>query len=174
MLTLENTSETIKRVQTYLDRDMTSSDTPTAVLQAHTSESKTILTLKTELAEIKTAHTKETTTQGHQMNNKCRREGGPRTDPKDVVKCKTCGWLHRGQCWVEGEQKRAQGLALLKEAEGILTTKKNSKPSTSEIKVLEAAVVVNKDHNSRPKSCNNHEEYNLNHTTRWLSPPSRC
>ena len=60
MLTLENTSETIKRVQTYLDRDMTSSDTPTAVLQAHTSESKTILTLKTELTEIKTVHTKVT------------------------------------------------------------------------------------------------------------------
>ena len=79
MLTLENTSEAIKRVQTYLDRDITSSDTPTAVLQADTSESKAILTLKAELAEIKSAHAKVTTTSGHQLNNKRRREGGPRT-----------------------------------------------------------------------------------------------
>ena len=97
MLTLENTSETIKRVQTYLDRDMMSSDTPTAVLQTDTSESKAILTLKAELAEIKAAHVKATTTQGRQLNNKRRREGGPRTAPKDAVKCKTCGLPHRGQ-----------------------------------------------------------------------------
>ena len=97
MLTLENTSEDIKRVQTYLDRDMTSTDTPTAVLKDDTSESKSILTLKTELAEIKAAHAKATTTSGHQLNNKRRREGGPRTTPKDAVKCKTCGLLHRGQ-----------------------------------------------------------------------------
>ena len=43
-----------------------------------------------------------------------------------------------------------QGLALLKEAEGILATKKNSTPSTSEIKALEDTVVVNKDHNECP------------------------
>ena len=91
MLTLENTSETIKRVQTYLDRDMMSSDTPTAVLQPDTSESKAILALKAELAEIKTAHAKATTTQGRQLNNKRRREGGPRTAPIDTVKYKTCG-----------------------------------------------------------------------------------
>ena len=53
MVTLENTSETIKRVQTYLDRDMTSSDIPTAVLQADTSESKAILALKAELTTPK-------------------------------------------------------------------------------------------------------------------------
>ena len=64
MLTLENTSEGIKCFQTYLDRDMTSSDPPTAVLQAKTSESKTILTLKAELVEIKSAHVKATTTLG--------------------------------------------------------------------------------------------------------------
>ena len=129
---------------------MTSSDTPTAVLQADTSESKAILTLKAELAEIKAAHAKATTTQGRQLNYKRRREGGPRTTPKDAVKCKTCGLLHRGQCWVEGEQKREQGLVLLKEAEGILATKKNSKPSASENTALEASVVANKDHNECP------------------------
>ena len=140
MLTLDNTSETIKRVQTYLDHDMTSSDTPTAVLPADTSESKTILTLKAELTEIKTVHVKTTSTQGHQLNNKCRREGGPRTAPKDTIKCKTCGLLHHGQCWVEGVQTREQGLVLLKETEGILTTKKNSKSSVNEIKSLETTV----------------------------------
>ena len=103
MLTLDNTSETIKRVQTYLDRDMTSSDTPTVVLQVDTSESKVILVLKAELTEIKTAHVKTTTTQGHHLNNKCRHEGGPRTSPKDPVKYKTCILFHLGQCWVEGE-----------------------------------------------------------------------
>ena len=104
------------------------------------------------MTEIKTAHTKATTTQGHQLNNKHRHEGGARTTPKDVVKCKTCGCLHRGQCWVEGEQKREQGLALLKEAEGILPTKKKNKPFASEIKTLETTVVVNKDQNECPVS----------------------
>ena len=53
MLTLENTSETIKRDQTYLDRDMTSSDTITVTPKTDTSESEEILALKTEVVEIK-------------------------------------------------------------------------------------------------------------------------
>ena len=65
-----------------VDKDTWRSDTPTAVLQPDTSESKAILTLKEELTEIKTTHVKVTTTEEHQLNNKHRHEGGPRTDPK--------------------------------------------------------------------------------------------
>ncbi len=51
MLTLENTSDTVKYTETYLNREITNPDNHTAVLKADTSDSKEILALKTELAE---------------------------------------------------------------------------------------------------------------------------
>ena len=55
MLTLENTSDTVKYAETYLNREITTSDNHAAVLKADTSDSKEILALKTELAELKSA-----------------------------------------------------------------------------------------------------------------------
>ena len=54
-------------------------------------------------------------------NNKRRLEGCP---TKDTVKCKTCG---QASYWHEDDKKREQGLALLKEADEILASKKNNR-----------------------------------------------
>ena len=70
MLTLDNTSEAIKRAQTYLDRDMTISGTITAAPKVDTPTSEEILALKAELAELKTAQATVT-------HNKRRRDGVP-------------------------------------------------------------------------------------------------
>jgi hypothetical protein len=103
-------------------------------LKADASDSKEILALKAELAELKAAQA-VTTTQGggnRRFNGKRRRDGGARTADKAAVDaCKTCGHRHPGRpCWTEDEKKREQALALLKEAESILATRKsNNKPS---------------------------------------------
>jgi hypothetical protein len=153
MLTLENTSDAVKYTETYLNREITNPDNHAAVLKADESDSKEILALKTELAELKAAQATVTTNQGggnRRFNGKRRRDGGARTADKATVDaCKTCGHRHPGRpCWTEGEKKREQGLALLKEADSILATRKsNNKPSSLEIKTLEAAVVANKESN---------------------------
>ena len=154
MLTLENTSDAVKYAETYLNREITTSDNHAAVLKADTSDSKEILALKAELAELKAAQATVTTTQrqsgSRRFNSKRRRDGGARTADKAAVDaCNTCGNRHPGRpCWKEGDKKREQGLALLQEAENILATRKsNNKPSALEIKALEAAVVANKELN---------------------------
>jgi hypothetical protein len=153
MLTLENTSDTVKYTETYLNREITTSDNHATVLKADVSDSKEILVLKAELAELKAAQATVTTTQGggsRRINNKRRRDGGARTADKTAVDaCKTCGNRHPGRpCWKEGEKKREQALAILQEADSILETRKsNNKPSVLEIKALETAVVVNKESN---------------------------
>ena len=88
MLTLDNTSEAIKRVQTYLDRDMTSSDTITAALKADTPESEEIVALKAELAEIKKA-------QAMMTHNKRRRDG---VSNNVTVTFQKCVRNHSGTC----------------------------------------------------------------------------
>ena len=65
MLTWDNTSEAIKCVETYLDRDMTSSGTITVDQKTDTSESEEILSLKTELVEIKAAQATVTHNKRH-------------------------------------------------------------------------------------------------------------
>ena len=167
MLTLENTSDAVKYTETYLNREITNPDNHAAVLKADASDSKEILALKAELAELKAAQATVTTTQGgnRRFNGKRRRDGGARTADKAAVDaCKTCGNRHPGRpCWTEGEKKREQALALLKEADSILATRKsNNKPSALEIKALEAAVVANKESN----------QCVLTHVT--LAPTSTC
>ncbi len=153
MITLANTSETMKCAETHLQREATTSDKHAVVLKADTSDSKEILTLKAEMVEIKADQATVTTTQGGgslRFDSKRRHDGGARTADKTAVDtCKTCGNRHSGRpCWKEGEKKRGQALALLQEADSILTTRKsNNKPSTLEIKVLEVAVVTNKESN---------------------------
>ena len=153
MLTLENTSDAVKYAETYLNREITTSDNHAAVLKADTSDSKEILALKAELAELKAAQATVTTTQGQsgsrRFNSKRRRDGGARTADKAAVDaCKTCGHRHPGRpCWKEGDRKREQGLALLQEAENILATRKSNKPSALEIRALETVVVANKELN---------------------------
>ncbi len=76
MLTLENTSDVVKYTETYLNREITTSDNQATV----------------------------TTTQGggsRRFNNKRRRDGGVRTADKATVDaCKTCGNRHPGSpCW---------------------------------------------------------------------------
>jgi hypothetical protein len=155
MLTLANTSEAMKCAETHLQREATTSDKHAAVLKADTSDSKEILALKVELAELKAAQETVTTTQGggnRKFNSKRRRDGGTRTADKTVVDaCKTCGNRHPGRpCWKEGEKKREQAIALLREDDSILATRKsNNKPSSVEIKALETAVVANKESNQR-------------------------
>ena len=97
MLTLDNTSEAIKRAQTYLD---------------------------------------------HDIYNKRRHDGVPNNA---AVTCQKYGGNHSGACWLEGEQKREEGLALLKEADIILASKKNNKPSSSEIKALKVVFIANNE-----------------------------
>ena len=70
MLTLENTLEAIKRAQTYLDCDMTSSGTITVA--------------KAELAEINAAQATVT-------HNKRRRDG---VSNNGAVTCQKCGRNH--------------------------------------------------------------------------------
>ena len=135
MLTLENTSEAIKRDQTYLDHDMTISGTITKVPKADTPASEEILALKAELEELKVPQTTVT-------HNKHRRDGVPNNA---TVTCQKCGGNHSGACWFEGEQKREEDLVLLKEADIILASKKNNKPSSSEIKALKAAFIANNE-----------------------------
>jgi hypothetical protein len=150
---LENTSDTVKYTETYLNREITNLDNHVAVLKADVSDSKEILALKSELTELRAAQATVTTTQGggnRRFNGKRHRDGGTRTADKSTVDtCKTCGHRHPGRpCWTEGEKKREQGLTLLKEADSILTTRKsNNKPSSLEIKALETAVVTNKESN---------------------------
>ncbi len=153
MLTLENTSDAVKYTETYFNREITNPDNHVSVLKADVSDSKEILALKAELAELKAAQATVTTTQGggnRKFNGKRRRDGGARTaDKADVDTCKTCGHRHPGRpCWIEGEKKREQALALLKETDSILSTRKSyNKPSDLEIKALEVAVVANKESN---------------------------
>ena len=154
MLTLENTSDTVKYTETYLNREITNTDNHVAVLKVDVSDSKEILVLKVKLTELRTVQSTVTTMQGggnRRFNGKRRRDGGARTaaDKAAVDTCKTCGHRHPGRpCWTEGEKKREQGLALLKEADSILATRKSyNKPSALEIKALEAAVVANKESN---------------------------
>jgi hypothetical protein len=94
ILTLANTFEAMKCAETHLQREATTSDNHAAVLQVDTSDSKEILTLKTELVELKAAQSMVTTTQGggnRRFNSKRRRDGGARTVDKTVVDvCKTC------------------------------------------------------------------------------------
>jgi hypothetical protein len=101
MLTLANTSEAMKCAETHLQREATTSDKHAAVLKADTSDSKEILALKAELAELKAAQVTVTTTQGggnRRFNNKCRRDGGARTADKTTVDTfKTCGNRHPGR-----------------------------------------------------------------------------
>jgi predicted GNAT family acetyltransferase len=94
MLTFENTSDVMKCAETYLEREITTSDNHAAVLKADASDSKEILTLKTEPVELKTAQTTVTTTQGQgaarRLHNKRRLDGGTRTAYKASVDvCKT-------------------------------------------------------------------------------------
>ena len=56
MITLENTSAVMKRAETYLEREVTTSDKHTVVLKADASDSNENLGLKAELTELKTAH----------------------------------------------------------------------------------------------------------------------
>ena len=114
---------------------MTSSDTITAALKADTPESEEIVALKAELAEIKKA-------QAMMTHNKRRRDG---VSNNVAVTFQKCVRNHSGTCWIEGEQKREEVLALLREADKILASKKNKRPSSSEIKDLKAAVVANSD-----------------------------
>ena len=88
MLTLDNTSEDIKRAQTYLDRDMTISGTITATPKADTPSSEEILALKKELVELKAAQATAT-------HNKHRRDGVPNNA---AVTCQKCGGNHSGTC----------------------------------------------------------------------------
>jgi hypothetical protein len=125
MLTLENTSDTVKYTETYLNREITNPDNHVSVLKTDVSDSKEILALKVELAEVRAAQVTVTTTQGggnRRFNGKSRRDGGARTADKTVVDvCKTCGHRHPGRSfWTEGEEKREQGLALLQETDSIL------------------------------------------------------
>jgi hypothetical protein len=120
MLTLENTSDAVKYTETYLNREITTSDNHATVLKADVSDSKEILALKAELAELKSAQATVTTTQGggsRRINNKRRRDGGARTADKAAVDaCKTCGNRHPGRpCWKEGEKKREQAQSRRKE-----------------------------------------------------------
>ena len=62
MLTLANTSEAMKCAETHLQREATTSDKHAVVLKADTSDSKEILALKAELAELKAAQATVTTT----------------------------------------------------------------------------------------------------------------
>jgi hypothetical protein len=116
MLTLENTSDSMKCAETYLNHKTTTSDNHAAVLKADASDSKEILALKAKLTELKAAQATVTTTQGQgaarRLHNKRHRDGGGRTADKAVVDaCKTCGNRHPGRpCWKEGEKKREQGL----------------------------------------------------------------
>jgi hypothetical protein len=134
----------VKYTETYLNREITTSDNHATVLKADVSDSKEILALKAELVELKAAQATVTTTQGggsRRINNKRRRDGGARTADKAAVDaCKTRGNRHPGRpCWKEGEKKREQALAILQEADSILATRKsNNKPSALEIKALEA------------------------------------
>jgi hypothetical protein len=143
MLTLENTSDTVKYTETYLNREITTSDNHAEVLKADASDSKEILALKGEMTELQSSQATVTTTEGggsRRFNNKRRRDGGARTvDKATVDACKTCGNRHPGRpCWKEGEKKREQALALLQEADSILATRKsNNKPSALEIKALD-------------------------------------
>jgi hypothetical protein len=94
VLTLENTSDSVKYAETYLNREITTSDNHSAVLKADTSDSKEILGLKTELVELKSAQATVTTTQGQggsrRFNRNRRLDGGARTaDKTDVDACKT-------------------------------------------------------------------------------------
>jgi hypothetical protein len=95
MFTLENTSDTVKYTETYLDREITNPDNHAAFLKADVSDSKEILALKTELAELKAAQATVTTTQGggnRKFNGKRLLDGGVRTVDKAAVDaCKTCG-----------------------------------------------------------------------------------
>ena len=75
-------------------------------------------------------------------HNKRRRDGVPNNA---AATCQKCGGNHSGTCWLEGEQKREEGLALLREADKILASKKNNKPSSSEIKALKVAFIVNNE-----------------------------
>jgi hypothetical protein len=126
ILTLENTSDTVKYTETYLNREITTSDNHVGVLKADTSDSKEILVLKVELEELKAAQATVTTTEGQggsrRFNNKCRLDGGARTVDKAAVDaCKTCGNRHPGRpCWKEGDKKREKGIPLLQEAESIV------------------------------------------------------
>jgi hypothetical protein len=83
VLTLENTSDAVKYAETYLNREITTSDNHTTVLKTDTSDSKEILGLKVELAELKATQATVTTTQGQggsrRFNRKRRRDGGART-----------------------------------------------------------------------------------------------
>jgi hypothetical protein len=63
MLTLENTSDTVKYTETYLNREITNPDNHAVVLKADASDSKEILALKTELVELKAAQATVTTTE---------------------------------------------------------------------------------------------------------------
>jgi predicted nucleic-acid-binding protein len=106
MLTLENTSVVMKHVETYLNRETTTSDNHAVVLKADESDFKEILALKAELADLKVAQATVTTTQGqdsaHRLHNKRRRDGGAHTVDKAAVDaCKTCGNRHPGRpCWM--------------------------------------------------------------------------
>jgi len=101
MLTLENTSDTVKYSETYLNYGITNPDNHTAVLKADVSDSKDILALKSELAELRADQVTVTTTQGggnRRFNGKRRRDGGARTADKATVDvCKTCGHRHPGR-----------------------------------------------------------------------------
>ena len=97
--TLENKSAVMKRVEKYLEWEVTTSDNHTTVLKADTSDYKEILALKAELTELKASQ--EITSQGQgasrRLFNKCHRDGCDRTVDKVVVDtCKTCGNRHPG------------------------------------------------------------------------------
>ncbi len=92
-------------------------------------------------------------------------------------------------CWKEDDKKRDQGLTLLQEAESILATRKsNNKPSSLEIKGLEAAIVSNKETNQcvpphvTPASTSTHTYvYHQGHITaqdvgnsKWLESLACC
>ena len=64
MVTLTDTSETMKFSETHLQREATTSDKHSVVLKVYTSDSKEILTLKDEMAEFKVTQATVTTTQG--------------------------------------------------------------------------------------------------------------
>jgi G3E family GTPase len=82
------------------------------VLKVDVSDSKEILALKAELAELKADQATVTTTKGqvtvHRLHNKRHRDGGGHTvDKTDVDEYKTCGNRHPGRpCWKEGDKKR--------------------------------------------------------------------
>jgi hypothetical protein len=98
ILTLENTSDAVKYAETYLNREITTSDNHAGVLKTDTSDSKEILVLKVD-----------------RFNNKRRLDGGARTADKAAVDaCKTCGNRHPGLLRVESLQVALEVKLLLK------------------------------------------------------------